>query len=182
MATLTDTATLTDLAQRLGVDLKNRAPALWKLSGFGEEYGLPLAGRSYARETKEMTDELTGILFGAAMLVRQPRQTMKGVGRPPNLLIPYLAPRLLSFYLRCHDSAGRKSVLTSISGQFAQMKAGPFFEFLKTSLEPLNQYLLEMNLKPISVAHLARLALAEHRELRVQSLGRRRRFNRFAGI
>jgi hypothetical protein len=173
MAALTDTATLTDLAQRFGDDLKNRAPALWKLSGLDEEYGLPLASMSYAREANEMTDELTGILFGAAMLLMQPRQTKKNVGRPPNLLIPYLASRLLSFYLRCHDSAGRHSVLTSASGRFAQTEAGPFFEFLKTALEPLNRYLLELNLKPISVAHLARLALAEHREL-LQTLSRRR--------
>src|SRR4051794_15108875 len=97
MATLTDTATLTDLAQRFGGDLKNRAPALWKLSGLDEEYGLPLAGMSYARETKEMTDELTGILFGAVILLRQARQTKKNVGRPGNLLIPYLAPSYFHF-------------------------------------------------------------------------------------
>jgi hypothetical protein len=32
--------------------------------------------------------------------------------------------------------------LTSIDGKLAQIEAGPFFEFVKVAIEPLNQFLV----------------------------------------
>src|SRR5258708_34533566 len=39
---------------------------------------------------------------------------------PREVMIPYLAPELLSVYLRCHNSGGRHSVATSIDGKPGQ--------------------------------------------------------------
>ena len=55
---------------------------LWQLSGaFKEEYEAPLRGMSYAREAKEVTDELTGMIVSAIWQDMQAQQTHKGVGR-----------------------------------------------------------------------------------------------------
>src|SRR4051794_15446955 len=101
MATLTATASLSDIIEQFEDRLTDRAAVLWQLSGFEEEYGLPLAGMSYARETKEVTDELTGMIVSAIRVHMQAQQTDKGVGRPPDVIAQYLRPRLLSFFLRC---------------------------------------------------------------------------------
>ena len=79
---------------------------------------------------------------------------------------PYLAPELLLVFLRCHDSAGRKSVATSIDGKLKQKEAGQFFEFIKAVIEPLNQYLTtELRRLPLSASRLARFALAERQRM-----------------
>jgi hypothetical protein len=156
------------LGPRFSAGVKDRASELWRLSGLDEEYG-PL-GENFTgeREIKELSDEIAGHLLSAIALDTQARQTAdrndRDVGRPRDVIIPYLGPNLLSFFLRCHASAGRQSVLTSIEGQLAQMEAGPFFAFVKTAIEPLNEYLVtELQRKPISAARLARYALAERR-------------------
>jgi len=154
------------LGPRFSAGLKDRASELWRLSGLDEEYG-PL-GENFTgeRETQEMSDEIAGHLLTSIVLDTQARQganrTDRGVGRPRDVIIPYLGPNFLSFFLRCHDSAGRQSVLTSIEGQLAQMEDGPFFNFVKTAIEPLNEVLVtELHRKPVSAARLARYALEE---------------------
>jgi hypothetical protein len=78
---------------------------------------------------------------------------------------PYLAPDLLLVFLRCHDSAGRKSVATSIDGKLKQEEAGQFFEFIKAVIEPLNRYLTtELRRLPLSASRLARSALRKYRD------------------
>jgi len=78
----------------------------------------------------------------------------------------YLAPELLLVFLRCHDSAGRKSVATSIDGKLKQKEAGQFFEFIKVVIEPLNQYLTtELHREPLSASRLARFALADRQSI-----------------
>jgi len=79
---------------------------------------------------------------------------------------PYLAPELLSVFLRCHDSAGRKSVATSIDGKLKQKEAGQLFEFINVLIQPLNRYLITaLHRKvPLSAARLARFALDKRRE------------------
>jgi hypothetical protein len=67
-------------------------------------------------------------------------------------------------FLRCHGSAGRKSVATSSDGKLKQKEAGRLFEFINAAIQPLNQYLTtELHRRPLSAARLARFALAEHR-------------------
>jgi hypothetical protein len=147
--------------------VQNRASELWRLAGLDEEYGLPDENFTGERETKEMIDEIVTFLMDAIALYmawQTANRTDRGVGRPRCVIIPYLGPKLLSFFLRCHDSAGRRSVLTSIEGQLAQMEAGPFFNFVQIAIEPLNAYLVtELHRKPISATRLARYALEERR-------------------
>jgi hypothetical protein len=79
-------------------------------------------------------------------------------------MTPHLATALLACYLRYRNSAGRQSVLTSIDGKLAQMETGPFFEYLKAVLAPLNRYLVEeLHRRPLSPARVARFALADRR-------------------
>jgi hypothetical protein len=137
-----------------------------RLSGFLEEYG-PV-GANYTGEGEELKliDELTGFLVQAADLeAGEVTNTARGVGRPRDVITPYLAPELLSIYLRFHNSGGRQSVLTSIDGQPGQKEAGPLFEFIKKAIEPLNHYLTtDLNRKPLSAARLARFALSYRRK------------------
>lgn len=162
------------IAPRFAAGLKDRESELWRLSGLDEEYGPPGENFTGEREKREMADEIAGFLMGAIALDMAARQTAnRGVGRPCDIITPFLGPKLLSFFLRCRDSAGRQSVLTSIEGQLAQMEAGPFFDFVRITIEPLNEYLvLELHRKPLSAARLARYALAERR--RDLSAARRR--------
>jgi hypothetical protein len=79
---------------------------------------------------------------------------------------PYLAPELLSVFLRCHDRAGRQSVATSIDGRLKQREAGQLFEFIESIIQPLNQYLTtELHRRPLSASRLARLALDDRRRI-----------------
>jgi hypothetical protein len=78
---------------------------------------------------------------------------------------PYLAPELLSVFLRCHDKAGRQSVVTSIDGKLKQKEAGPLFKFIDALIQPLNQYLTtELHCFPLSAERLARFALDKRRK------------------
>jgi len=79
---------------------------------------------------------------------------------------PFLAPELLSVFLRCHERAGRQSVATSIDGKLKQKEAGRLFEFIKAVIEPLNQYLTaELHRLPLSASRLARFALDDRRHI-----------------
>jgi len=81
-------------------------------------------------------------------------------------MIPYLAPELLSVYLRYHYSGGRQSVATSIDGKPGQKEAGLLFEFIKATIEPLNHYLTtDLHRRPLSASGLARCALLERRRI-----------------
>jgi vacuolar-type H+-ATPase subunit C/Vma6 len=81
-------------------------------------------------------------------------------------MTPYLAPALLLVFVRCHDSAGRQSVATSIDGKLKQKEAGRLYEFINVLIQPLNEYLTtELHRKvPLSAARLARFALDKQRE------------------
>ena len=81
-------------------------------------------------------------------------------------MIPYLAPELLSVYLRFHNSGGRHSVATSIDGKAGQKEAGQLFEFIKATIKPLNDYLTtDLHRRPLSASRLARFALGERRRI-----------------
>ena len=83
-------------------------------------------------------------------------------------MTPYLAPELLSVFLRCHERAGRQSVVagTTIDGKNTQREAGELFEFIKVVIQPLNQYLTtELGRRPLSASRLARFALDDRRRM-----------------
>jgi hypothetical protein len=87
-------------------------------------------------------------------------------GRPKDVVTPFLAPELLSVFLRCHEIAVRQSVVTSIDGRPKQMEGGELFEFIKAIIQPLNQYLTtELHRRPLSAARLARFALDDRRRI-----------------
>jgi len=157
------------LAARFDSELTLQKSEIWRLSGLLEEYGGAADDDFYReREQKALIDELTGLLVQAVTTEAMHRQFYNGsdrrAGRPPDPIIPYLAPALLLVFLRCHGSAGRQSVATSIDGKLKQKEAGRLFEFINAAIQPLNQYLTtELHRRPLSAARLARFALAEHR-------------------
>jgi hypothetical protein len=159
------------LAARFDSELTLQKSEIWQLSGLLEEYGGTADGDFYReREQKALLDELTGLLVQAvtkeAASPQFTNNSSRRVGRPRDVMSPYLAPELLLVFLRCHDSAGRKSVATSIDGKLKQKEAGQFFEFIKAVVEPLNQYLTtELHRGPLSASRLARFALAERRSI-----------------
>ena len=159
------------LAPRFQSELTLQKSQIWLLSGLLEEYGGAADDDFYReREQKALIDELTGLLVQAVANEAASRQftnnSSRRVGRPRDVMSPYLAPELLLVFLRCHDSAGRKSVATSIDGKLKQKEAGQFFEFIKVVIEPLNQYLTtELHREPLSASRLARFALAERQSI-----------------
>ena len=159
------------LAARFDSELTLQKSEIWRLSGLLEEYGGVADDDFYReREQKALIDELTGLLVQAVTHEAASRQftnnSSRRVGRPRDVMSPYLAPELLLVFLRCHDSAGRKSVATSIDGKLKQKEAGQFFEFIKVVIEPLNQYLTtELHREPLSASRLARFALAERQSI-----------------
>jgi hypothetical protein len=159
------------LAARFQSELTLQKSEIWRLSGLQQEYGGVADGDFYReREQKALIEELTGLLVQAVTHEAANRQftnnSSRRAGRPSDVMSPYLAPELLSVFLRCHDSAGRQSVATSIDGKLKQKEAGQFFEFIKAVIEPLNQYLTtELRRLPLSASRLARFALAERRRI-----------------
>jgi hypothetical protein len=158
------------LAPRFQSELTLQKAEIWRLSGFLEEYGGPPDGDFYReREQKALIEELTGLLVQAVAHEAADRQfansSSRRAGRPRDVVTPYLAPQLLSVFLRCHDRAGRQSVATSIDGKLKQREAGQLFEFVNALIQPLNQYLTtELHCKPLKASQLARVALDKRRE------------------
>jgi hypothetical protein len=154
------------LLPRIAAAFKAKEPEMWELSGLSDEYGPPSDNFTGEREATDMTDELTGLLMCAIALDLETRENASSIGRrigrPRDVMIPFLGPNLLSFFLRFHDWGGRHSVAI---GAKSQKEAGPLFLFIQAAVEPLNQYLLEVNSKVLSPARLARFALSERRHI-----------------
>jgi hypothetical protein len=159
------------LAPRILSELTLQKTEIWRLSGLLEEYGGPADDDFYReREQKALIEELTGLLVQAVTREAANRQTTNNssrrVGRPRDVVTPYLAPELLSVFLRCHDRAGRQSITTSIDGRLKQREAGELFEFINAVIQPLNQYLTtELHRGSLSASRLARFALDDRRRL-----------------
>jgi hypothetical protein len=159
------------LAPRFQPELTLQKSEIWRLSGLQDEYGGAADGDFYReREQNALIEALTGLLVQAVTREAASRQlagdSSRRAGRPKDGVTPFLAPELLSVFLRCHERAGRKSVATSIDGKLKQKEAGRLFEFIKTVIEPLNQYLTtELHRLPLSASRLARFALAERQRI-----------------
>ena len=158
------------LRPRFQSELTVRKSEICRLSGLLEEYGP--AGANYTGEGEEhkIIEELTGFLVQAVALDAASQQIANSsgrrVGRPCDVMIPYLGPQLLSVYLRCHNSGGRQSVATSIDGKPGQKEDGLLFEFIKATIKPLNDYLTtDLHRRPLSASRLARFALQERRHV-----------------
>jgi hypothetical protein len=158
------------LPARFQSELTLHKSEICRLSGLLEEYGP--AGANYTGESEEhkLIEELTGFLVQAVAQDAASQQITNGtgrrVGRPCDVMIPYLGPELLSVYLRCHNSGGRQSVATSIDGKLGQREAGLLFEFIKATIKPLNDYLTtDLHRRPLSASRLARVALLERRRV-----------------
>ena len=156
------------LAARFQSALTLQKSEIWRLSGLLEEYGPAVDDHNREHEQKTIVEELTGLLVQAVAQEALDRQFYNGsgrrAGRPRDAITPYLAPELLSVFLRCHDSAGRQSVATSIDGKLKQKEAGRLFEFINAAIGPLNQYLTtELHREPLSASRLARFALSYRR-------------------
>jgi hypothetical protein len=80
-------------------------------------------------------------------------------GRPRESVLEILAG-LREIFERYNADARRHSVLTSINGKLKQEEAGPFLEFLKIAIAPLNEFLADLQAshgaKPISPAQIMR--------------------------
>jgi len=157
------------LASRIQSELELQKSRLWRLSGFRREYGGQAEGAPHReRELMALIEELVGLLVQAAALDAEDRQFAKSsgrrAGRPLDVIIPYLAPKLLSVFLRCNDRAGRQSIIIPIDGK--QKEAGRLFQFIDTIIQPLNRYLTtELHRRPLSAARLARYARVDRRRM-----------------
>ena len=94
----------------------------------------------------------------AALLAILVLQTEVTKGRPKKILLDVLGEKLCDLFLRYNDVATRHSIASD--GNVAQMEAGPYFEFCKTVIAPLNEFFASLpqsyDAKPISAAQVAR--------------------------
>jgi hypothetical protein len=153
------------LAPRFQSELTLKKSGIWRLSGLRLEYGGPADGDTYReRELSALIAELAGLLLLAVIYEAANRRSMKkfrrGAGRPRDVVLPFLGPKLLAVFLRCNASAGRQSVV--MSGDGKQTEAGQLLQFITTIIQPLNQYFVtELHRRELSASRMARLALAE---------------------
>ena len=160
----------TVLAQRIEAYLTEQKLTILELMGLYRLFGPPGNGFTGELEGDEAIKELTGqivVSFCEDLEERiESAASERKAGRPCDILTRVLGPRLLAMFLRYNSSAGRHSVWTSIDGKLVQEEAGPFFEFIKAAIEPVNDFLVgEQNWKPISAGRLARYALAERQRI-----------------
>ena len=125
------------LAPRFQSALTVHKAGIWRLSGLRQEYGAEADGDLYReRELNALIAELTGLLLLAVIYEAANRRSMqisgRGAGRPRDVVLPFLAPQLLSIFLRCNTSAGRQSAVTFVDGKLKQMETGRFLQFIKT--------------------------------------------------
>jgi hypothetical protein len=158
-----------ELASGFESDLILQQSDIWQLSGLEEEYGGPASGdRNREIEQRALIAELAGVLVQAVICELEDRLLSKSsgrrAGRPRDVITPYLGPKLLSVFLRCHNRAGRQSVITSLDGKLKQREAGRLHDFIKTVIRPLNYYLTtELQRTALSAPRLARYALDDRR-------------------
>jgi hypothetical protein len=168
----------TVLAPRIEAYLTERKPTILELMGLYRLFGPPGKGFTGELEGDEAIKELTGLIIVSLCedLIERIENAIseRKAGRPCDVLTRALGPRLLDLYLRYNASAGRHSVWTAIDGKLVQEEAGPFFEFIKAVIEPVNEFLVGENWKPVSAARLARYALAEQRRVALARAARRR--------
>jgi hypothetical protein len=153
------------LSLRFEMELTRHKLEICRLCGLSEEFGS--TNDNLTREENRLIDELSGILVQAIALEAREMAYGTGgrVGRPRDVMMPYLGPELLSIYLRCNNSGGRTSVATSIDGKPGQTEAGPLLELIKATIEPLNNYLTtSLHRRPLSASRVARCALSQRRE------------------
>ena len=85
-------------------------------------------------------------------------QTDARKGRPKKIVLNLLGEKLRDLFLRYNDDATRHSIASD--GEFAQVEAGPYFDFCKTVLASLNEFFASLPLayevKPISAAQVMR--------------------------
>ena len=154
------------LSPRFVADSKANEPALWRLSGLEKLYG-SLEHFTGKGHHSDMVSEIAVFLLNATVLDVEARRIARtigrGVGRPPDVMTPDLAPNLLEYFLRYNDPIGRRSVVVWLEGKKSQAEAGPLFEFFQAAIEPLNRYLIEMTRTPLSPARLVRYALKDRK-------------------
>jgi hypothetical protein len=167
----TDTFIWGVLAPRFQSELTLKKFGIWRLSGLRQEYGGVAEGDVYReRELNALIEELTGLLLLAVIYEAANRRSMKdsrrGAGRPRDVVLPFLAPKLLSVYLRCNASAGRQSIVMSLDGKLKQMETGRFLQFITTIIQPLNQYFkTDLHRRELSASRMARFALSDRRRV-----------------
>ena len=169
----------TVLMRRIEQQILKRKLEILELCGFYEMFGRPGPDFTGEQEGEAAIKELIGWIVTSFAEDLQDRcdraRSEQKAGRPCDVLTREVGPKLLDFYLRYSLSAGRASVWTSVDGKLVQEESGPFFEFSKAALQPLNAYLEEMGWKPVSAARAARFALAERKRMLESKLKRAKR-------
>jgi hypothetical protein len=141
---------------------------LWEYGGIIKMYGPVGDNYAGASEGNLLTEQVVKfLLIGLALdLENRERENRIGrsVGRPKDVITPYLAPEMLGLFICYQGFGGRHSAVTSIGGELKQEETGPLFNFMKTGIQPLNNVLVDkLHRMPLSASRLARYALAERK-------------------
>jgi hypothetical protein len=85
-------------------------------------------------------------------------QSAKMRGRPPNLANQILADELGHIFRRSGQRIVRRRIRIKRHGKTAFIEGGPFYDFLGLVLTPLQKYLHERKLSPVTIDSIVRIA------------------------
>ena len=94
----------------------------------------------------------------AALAAIESIQADRKRGRRPNPANQILADRLGNIFRRSGQRIVRNHLPTMRYGELTSVEVGPFYDFLNLVLKPLQRYLSENRLPPVTVASIVRYA------------------------
>jgi len=166
-----------ELPDRFMAELKANEAELWEFGGITKMFGPVGDNYAGASEGNSLIEQVLKFLLNGIAFDLENREVEnrigRNVGRPRDVITPYLAPEMLSLFLCYQGFGGRHSVMTSIGGELKQEETGPLFNFIRTGIQPLNNYLVdELHRRPLSASRLARYALAERKRSYLRAIER----------
>jgi hypothetical protein len=173
-----------ELPDRFMAELKASEAELWEHGGITKMFGPVGDNYAGASEGNLLTEQVLKFLLNGIALDLENREREnrigRSVGRPKDVITPYLAPEMLGLFLCYQGCGGRHSVATSIGGELKQEETGPLFNFFKTGIRPANRFLVdELHRTPLSASRLARYALAERKRSYLRTIERANYQHRF---
>ena len=100
-------------------------------------------------------------IVNAATAAIEDLETTRSTGRPASAAIPIVADGLRPIFLRYNEKITRHSELTSNDSRLLQTEGGPFFEFIRAAVLPLQTFLTDQDLSNIAASSIVRRAATQ---------------------
>jgi hypothetical protein len=102
-----------------------------------------------------------GSIIKAASAAIDALRRARRAGRPSSTANPVVSDGLREIFLRYNEKITRHSVTGWRDKKFVQFEAGPFLDFVKAAILPLNRFLIERRLPPVTAESIVRLSTTQ---------------------